>query len=378
MKKYIKAYLLLILCAIIGLNFISMSTSTASAYSAYASAMCVLEGNTNTVLYEQNAASKLAMASTTKIMTAIATLQNVENLDDIVKVADESVGIEGTSIYLQKNEEISVRSLLYGLILASGNDAATALAYHVGGTEQGFVDIMNELAQDIGAHNTHFDNPHGLDSATHYTTAYDLALITSYALKDDNFKDIVSTKYKQIPGTEKSGERYLRNKNKLLFYQENNVGVKTGFTDDAGRCLVNAVEQDGMQIITVLLNCGPMFDEGKRLTDLALSEYIMKEFVLPYNYVGNVAIENGDKKQASIVSIKGYKLPIKKSQEDKYETIYDLPDTIQAPIEKNQKIGTVKVYYDGELVFEDELYSIEAIKNVDIKYMLNNIIENWF
>ncbi len=341
-------------------------------------AMCVLEGNTNSVLYETNKDVKLPMASTTKIATAIVVIENVDSLDELVAVNDLAVGIEGTSIYLQKNEKLTVRELLYGLILASGNDAAMALALHVGETEQQFVDKMNELAVKLGAENTHFDNPHGLDSATHYTSAYDLALITSYALRNNDFKEIVSTKFKQITGNEKSGERYLRNKNKLLWLQENNVGVKTGFTDNAGRCLVNAVEQDGMQVITVLLNCGPMFEEARNLTSLAVREFKLKEFVIPYNYVGTINVENGEKNEVNIVSIKGFKLPIKITEEENYKVVYDMPQSIQAPINKQDVIGNVKVFFNDELIYEESLYSIDEIKNINLQYMLNNILKNWY
>ena len=247
MLKRLKFYTLIILITTIICStlFYSLSQSV-NAYS-YSSGMCVLEGNTNTILYSSAEHKKLAMASTTKIITAILAIENTKNLNEIVTVNEKAVGIEGTSIYLHKNEQISVNDLLYGLILASGNDAALALSYHIGQTEENFVNMMNEFAIKVGATNTHFDNPHGLDSSTHYTTAYDLAIMTSYALKNATFKEIVSTKHKQLPGTEHSGERFLKNKNKLVFYQPNNVGVKTGFTDNAGRCLVNAVEENDMQ-----------------------------------------------------------------------------------------------------------------------------------
>ena len=377
MKKITITLLALLLfgLAMVGNNNYMNVQATAS---SVAKGMCVLEGNTNTILYEQNAHAMLPMASTTKIVTAILAIEHFSDLEQEVSINDNAVGIEGTSIYLQKGEKLTVKELLYGLMLASVNDAALALAYAVSSSEQDFVDLMNEFAQKIGAVNTHFDNPHGLDSKTHYTTAYDLALITSYALKNQDFKEIVSTQFMQITGSNHSGERHLRNKNRLLFTQENNIGVKTGFTDNAGRCLVNAVDKDGMQLITVVLNCGPMFEEARRLTNLAFSEYIMKDFVMPYNYVGSIPVENGNKNEVNIVSIKGFKLPIKIDAENNYEVVYNFPDTIQAPINKDDQLGEVTVYYNGEVVYNDKLYSIDEVKNVDIKFMLNNIIENWF
>lgn len=343
-----------------------------------AQGMCVLEGHSGQVLFEQNGDQKMPMASTTKIVTAILAIEHFPDLSEPVTVADQAVGIEGTSVYLQKGEQLTVKELLYGLMLASGNDAAMALALAVCPTVEDFVGKMNELAALVGATNTHFDNPHGLDSKTHYTTASDLAKLTAYALKNDDFKEIVSTKFMQITGSDHSGERHLRNKNKLLFTQENNIGVKTGFTDLAGRCLVNAVEQEDMQIITVVLNCGPMFEEARSLTNLALRIYKMKEFVKPYNYVGTTTVENGAKNSINIVSIQGYKIPIKQEDEPRYEVSYDIPQTLQAPIYKDDELGAVKVTFDGETIYEEKLISMEDIKNVDLKFMLNSIIENWF
>lgn len=343
-----------------------------------AKAMCTLETTTDTILYEKNCNMQLPMASTTKIMTAIVAIEHCDDLNEIIKVSDKSVGIEGTSIYLKKDEEISIKDLLIGLILASGNDAATALAYHVGGTEEHFVEMMNETAQKIGVKNTHFDNPHGLDSKTHYTTAYDLAKITGYALNNEIFKDIVSTKFATLKATNKNDVRYLKHKNKILFNDDSCVGVKTGFTDNAGRCLVNANIKDNMTVVSVVLNCVPMFEECERLTHLAYENYEMKEFVEPYNFVGNIQIESGSKPNINVVSIKGFKKPILKTEVDEYKVEYELKESMVAPILKNQIVGEVNVKYKDRIIYSDKLYSIDDVNNVDLKYMLKNIVEKWF
>ena len=245
-------------------------------------AMIAIEGNTGTVLYSYREHDRLAMASTTKIVTAIVAIENCNDLDAIFRVSDKSIGIEGTSMYLKEGEMLSMRELLYGLILASGNDCAVAIAEYFG-SEEKFVGMMNDLVSKLELTNTHFDNPHGLDSDTHYTSAYDLATITAYALKNPVFKDIVSTKKMVIEPTEVYQARYLKHKNRLLFDSENCIGVKTGFTDNAGRCLVNAHEENGMQIISVVLDCPTMFEECALLNKLSLRNYTMKEFVKPYN-----------------------------------------------------------------------------------------------
>ncbi len=366
---------LLVCCAFV--NNAVMAEPLNISVMAPARAMVVIEGNTTTQLYGHNEQTKMPMASTTKITTAILAIESCDNLDEVITVSDKAVGIEGTSIYLNKGEQISIRELLYGLMLASGNDCSVALAEHFGGTEQ-FVDKMNKFVQDIGATNTHYDNPHGLDSDTHYTTAYDLALITSYALKNPTFKEIASTKYHTIAATNNHDTRYLKHKNKLLFSYDDCVGVKTGFTDNAGRCLVNAFEREGMQVISVVLNCGPMFEECLRLTNQAFNEYEMHEFVAPYSFVSEVPVVNGDKGQIGVATIKGFKKPIKKTELDNYRVEYDLPESVTAPVEQNKPVGSVKVYYNDKVIFDEPLFATDASDNVDLKYLLDNIIDKWF
>ena len=262
-------------------------------------------------------------------------------------------------------------------MLASGNDCAVAIAEALGGEEK-FVEQMNLFAESLGLENTHFDNPHGLDSDNHYTSAYDLAIMTSYALNNDIFREISSTERMVIPQNEIYQARYLKHKNKLLFLDENCIGVKTGFTDNAGRCLVNAYEDNGMRIISVVLNCQPMFEECDRLTKLSLDSYIMKEFIKPYNFVTNLEIEDSKKTEVGVITIKGYSIPIKKSEEDMYEVKYILPEKIVAPISLNQKVGSVQVLYNNECIYEGDLITIEEAKNNDIKHLLDDIIDKWF
>lgn len=345
--------------------------------SAVARGMVVLEGNTNTVLYSKNKDARLPMASTTKIATAIVAIENTDDFDKKIKISDKAIGIEGTSIYIKKGEELSMRELLYGLILASGNDCAVAIAESFGENGE-FMDMLNGLVDDLGLTNTHFDNPHGLDSDTHYTSAYDLAVITSYALKNDLFREIVSTKRTVIDGTPIYPERYLKHKNKLLFSQEGNIGVKTGFTDNAGRCLVNAVEKDNMQVISVVLNSQPMFEECERLTNLAYENYMMNEFVKPYNFVGNVEVKDGDKSEIGAITIGGFSMPIPKNDNDMYDVKYTLFDELVAPIKLNQVVGKVEVYNGDEVIYSGDLISIESVENTDIKYLIDGIIDRWF
>ncbi len=382
-RKYGTIFVILILCISLIFGFIlsnfNYNVDACKNVLASAKAMVVMEGNSNKILYSHNHNQKLAMASLTKIITAIVAIENSQNLDEKIKIADESVGIEGTSIYLTKGEELTLNELLLGLMLASGNDSAVAIAYHVGGSEEKFVEMMNDFVKRIGANSTSLANPHGLDADDHYTTAYDLALITSYALKNEDFARIVSTKRATISGNSQVEARYLKHKNKLLFSDEKCVGVKTGFTDDAGRCLVHATKQDdGMELITVVLNCGPMFEEADRLNKLAVANYKLEEFVKPYDFVGTININNGSDSQTNVATIKGFKTVIKKGDEDKYTVEYNMPDSLEAPIKNGDKVGSVIVKYENEVIFEEVLISIDNVDNIDFKFMLDNILNKWY
>ena len=299
MKKEFKILLLaFLLCVSAYLNSVKhlvfSHTFHAQPVSSSAVGVAVLEGNTNTLLYTKNSDKQLPMASTTKIITCIVAIENYNNLNKEVLVSDKAVGIEGTSIYLKHGEKITMRNLLLGLMLASGNDCAVAIAEEVCGLDE-FVVKMNEFARNCGANNTHFANPHGLDEEGHYTTAYDLALMTSYALKNPTFREICGTKKHIIePTNVYEYQRFLKHKNRIMFEDESCIGIKTGFTDNAKRCLVSATEKDGMQVISVVLNCQPMFEECMRLDAMAYGEYVVKEFVKPYNYVGTIAVESGN------------------------------------------------------------------------------------
>ena len=379
MKAKIKSFILVLAVLVLGISFsskMSVMAQIAEMLSPY-EARVAIEGNSGCVLYSYNEHERLAMASTTKIATAIVAIENCTDLDAKFCVSDRAIGIEGTSIYLKKGECLSMRELLYGLILASGNDCAVAIAEYFD-SEENFVEMMNNFVAGLGLSNTHFDNPHGLDSETHYTSAYDLATITAYALKNPTFREIVSTKKMVIEPTDIYQARYLKHKNKLLFTDENCIGVKTGFTDNAGRCLVNAHEENGMQIISVVLNCQNMFEECDVINKLALENYTMKEFIKPYNFVSKVDLQSSNKSEIGVITIEGYTRPIKKSEEDKYSVVYDIPKTLKAPIELNQVVGNVKVLFEDEVIYTSDLITIESADNNDLKYLMDNIIAEWF
>ncbi len=303
-------------------------------------------------LYSKNADLKLPMASTTKIMTALVALEH-SSCDDVVKIADEAIGVEGSSLYLKKGEVMSMRDLLYGLMLRSANDAALAIAYEVSGGISEFAVLMNQKAADLGLTNTHFTNPHGLDSDEHFTTAKDLAIIAAEALKNETFKKIVSTKKTTI--TNYSGEtRLVVNHNKLLTLYDGAIGIKTGFTKKSGRCLVGASEKDGITFITVTINAPNDWNDHKKLFDYGYSLLESKQLANPFEFRYTIPLLNSDKSNITVSNDKAFSVVTKRSEKSPdYEII--LPKYVAAPILQDDVIGKIIFTQDGKYIGEIEL-----------------------
>ncbi len=238
--------------------------------SVSAKAAVLLDAADGRVLYEKNALSRLPMASTTKIMTALVAL-DLAPLDTVITVPKSAVGVEGSSVYLTAGERLTLHELLYAVLLSSANDAAAAVAIALGGSVEGFADMMNDCAERLGLSNTHFVNPHGLDADGHYTSALDLARLTAHALGDPEFRSIVSTYKHEISGP--SGKRLLVNHNKLLKSYDGCIGVKTGYTKRTGRCLVSAAERDGLTLVAVTLAAPDDWRDHAALLDYGFAYY---------------------------------------------------------------------------------------------------------
>lgn len=238
--------------------------------SAYACAL--IDANSGSLIFSKEADTRLPMASTTKIMTAIIAIEN-SDLEKQVEVTAESAGIEGSSIYLAQGEILTMRELLYGLMLESGNDAATAIAISISGSTDKFTELMNLKAAELGLVNTHFDNPHGLSSDTHYTTAAELAKITAYALKNDIFRQIVATDKYVIAERDNCRARYFSNHNKLLRRLDICDGVKTGYTLSSGRCLVTSASTDSGRFIAVTLNDRNDWKDHEAMLNFAVDNF---------------------------------------------------------------------------------------------------------
>ena len=368
---------LLVLLTLISFSFVSSGVAFAdNTFQTSAKSMCVMEMTTNRVLRAKNENIRRPMASTTKIMTAITAIENCDNLDETFVVSKKAIGIEGTSLYLKEGEEMSLKDLLLGLMLISGNDAAVAIGERVSGREEFFVDLMNNTARKIGANNTHFANPHGLDEKDHYTTAYDLSLITSYALKNPIFREIVGTKNTKI--VSKAGKtRFLKNKNKLLNTFDGAIGVKTGFTDDAGRCFVGGAERNGMTLVCSVLSCGPMFEDTASLMQECFNEYEMVDITAKVFQNRKIAVENGKIKEVELQPSQRYFYPLKKEEIDKLSYEFYFPSSVVAPLDKGEDAGEIKIFFDNDLLFSLKFTTIDFVETKGIFQRFFDILNRW-
>lgn len=355
---------LFVLCFSLNFNHIEVEASYIQNFTS-AKAMCVIEKNSGRVISSKNMKEKLPMASTTKIVTALTVIQNCKDLNEVIQVDNSCVGVEGSSIYLRQDEMISVKDLLYGLMLRSGNDSAVALACHFGGSVEGFAKLMNETAKNVGVKDSNFVTPHGLDHKEHYTTAYDLARITAYALNNPIFKEIVSCKMHIVEATNKSEKRYMSNKNRLLNSLNGCIGVKTGYTKRAGRCLVSATERENETFVCVVLNCGPMFEESATLLNNAHGLFENKKIIDKNREIYNEYIIDSKHGKLYLYAEEDFYYPLMKGDEKNLKLEYSvmLDEAKQGDI-----VGEIKVFYEKDLLKTIKLVTINKIdKLIDSK-----------
>lgn len=320
-------------------TFLSFPFS-ANAYSARS--MVLIEQSSLAVVDEKDANTKLPMASTTKIMTALIALETLD-LNSVVEVPAEACNIEGSSMYLVQGERLSVLDLLYGLMLTSGNDAATALAIITAKTVDGFVALMNNKAKELGLVNTNFTNPSGLPDDNHYTTALELAKLAAFALNNPTFAKIVATKSAYLPYKNQKNGRYIKNHNKLLSIYDYAIGVKTGFTKKAGRCLVSAAKKDKITLVCVTLNAPDDWNDH------------ISAYESGFLKVKNTCIAKSGTVNVTLKSPSGEKIDCTNNT-DVYATLVDgaqittkiiAPGFLYAPKAKNQTVGRVDYFING-------------------------------
>lgn len=340
---------------------------------AEASGAILIEACSGRVLYEKNADEMLPMASTTKIMTCLITLEHA-SLSELVTASENAYGTTGTSIYLSEGETLTMEQMLYGLMLRSGNDAAVAVAEHVAGSTEAFAALMNARAVELGV-DAHFINPHGLDAEGHAASARAMAYIMREALKNETFVRIASTQKKIIPWPGNVYSRVLQNKNRLLSSYEGALAGKTGYTSIAGRCLVFSAERDGMLLIGALLNCPTWFDTAQMLLDYGYEYYALEPFYEEGEVVDQLSVSGGQRRKVDLVAATELAFPLEVGET--YEIGLQIPEEVRAPVTKGDLAGRAVVSIDGvEIASIDLLYANDVPMN-NMEAALHRLIDAW-
>lgn len=355
MKKLMKRAAALVLA---GVTAVALDLTAAAAGPGDLSAVSavLIEAETGTVLYQKNAGERRAMASTTKIMTALLTIE-AGDLDREFTVDPLAIRVEGTSMGLQEGDRVSRRDLLYGILLPSGNDAANAAAVSVSGSIPEFVKLMNSKAQELGLSDTHFVTPSGLDADGHYTTALDLARLTAYAMKEETFREIVACRSAEVEFGNPPYKRTLYNSNKMLARYDGAIGVKTGFTDNARRCLVSAAERDGVTLIAVTLNAGDDWNDHTKMLDYGFTQ--VKAYPLELGCDTRVSVA-GTGKSVGVYSHEET-LALTPQQRTRITRRVMLPAFVYGTVDKGDKLGEIQFFLDGELVKTCPLYADSTV-----------------
>ena len=333
MKRLFAGMTAALLAVVLAFSFPAQAVSAQSAV--------LMDCATGRILYSKQIDQKSLIASTTKIMTALIVCEQC-NVLDCMKIPKEAVGIEGSSMYLQEGEVLSLQELLYGLMLHSGNDAAVALAIYCGGTVSGFVQLMNDKAHSLGLKNTHYENPNGLDGENHYSTAEDLAVLAAYAMKNPIFSKIVSTK------TVKIGSRYLRNHNKLLWQLEGADGIKTGYTKAAGRILVSSAKRQGRRLVAVTIADPNDWKDHALLLETGFSKYSEQLLVSHGMVLGTIEVAGGASDRVELIAKEQFSYSL--SPGEKTEIHLPPAGFVYAPVVEGQSAGFAQVSLNDQWI----------------------------
>ncbi len=335
----------------------------------------LIDAKTGHIIYERDAEKKMYPASTTKMMTLITALE-YGKLGDIVTVGENAYGAEGSTMWLERGEMLSLRDLLFGMMAVSGNDAAIAVAEHIAGTPEKFAEQMTKRARELGARNTNFTNPNGLPDEKHFTTARDLAILAAYGYTLDDFETFVSTKEIIVPGINEP--RQLQNENQMLWIYRGGNGVKTGYTDAAGRCLVSAAKRDGIQLIAVVLDSLYIWNDSIALLDYGFERVKSETLIKKGEVVKNVPIIAGKEKNVTVKAADEIVLPIFSDDPNAYETERDLPKFLSAPIRRGEVVGKIVVKCDGKEIAATDLIATENVAQKSFFRWLFDKIIDWF
>lgn len=320
----------------------------------------LIDAATGEILFEKNCKEKLPMASTTKIMSAMLALES-GNLDEEFVVDSNAIKVEGSSMGLQEGDKVTMRALVHGMLLPSGNDAANAAAVRICGSVEAFVKLMNERAEELGLSSTHFVTPSGLDDYTdeHYSSAYDMAILAKEALKNPDFREICGKYNAKLKFGNPPYERWLTNNNKLLNTCEGVIGVKTGFTDKAKRCLVSACERNGATLICVTLNAPNDWLDHSRLFDYGFTMFEMQKLPVESNrFTVNVV---GGTEENVPCGTNVPKLNMLRGKADEVTAEVSINHFLYAPVVENTQVGKITYYYNGEAIHEEPIVTSKSV-----------------
>lgn len=347
----------------------------------YAKYALLMDSDNGRVLYEKNGHEKAPMASTTKIMTLIVALENA-NPDDLVTVSSYAASMPDVQLNIRSGEQYRLGDLLYSLMLESHNDSAVAIAEHVGGSVEGFAELMNSKAIELGAYDTHFVTPNGLDAKEHYTTAYDLALIASYAIKNPTFCDIIKTPSYSFHEQTKGRSFTVNNKDRFLTSYPGAIGIKTGFTGNAGYCFVGAIDRDGKHLVSVVLASGwpphkmYKWQDTTKLMDYGVNNYNMKEILADKTEFFQIPVEKSIE-GGSVTPYVNENVALLLSEDETVTYDIKLPQKLTAPVKRDSTIGNVTIYIDGTEYKTTPLYAKEEKRLITYAYVLKCIIDRY-
>ncbi|ADL08026.1 D-alanyl-D-alanine carboxypeptidase family protein [Thermosediminibacter oceani] len=346
----------------------------------------LIDAGTGTVLYEKNAHEKLEPASITKIMTLLVALEAIEQgkvkLTDKVKISERAWKTGGSQVFLGPGEEQTLETLLKCITIASANDASVAVAEYIGGSVEGFVKMMNDKAKALGMNNTNFTNPHGLSDPNHYTTAYDIALMSRELVKYPKFFEWSTVWIDYLEHTDKEREAtMLANTNKLLGKYEGLDGLKTGFHAKAGYCFAGSAKRGDLRLISVVLNSpssAERFEDTKKLLDYGFGRYSSVQVAKKNSVLKRLPVEKGVKKEVDVVASDDLSILVEKGKEGAIKTRLELPDKIYAPVVRGQKVGKLIAEQDGKIIGEVELTVSEEIDKAGLFYIFRRLLGGWF
>ncbi len=359
----------------LGISFLTAALFLSLCFGAHAlsaKGCALVEADTGRLIKGQNVHARLPMASTTKIMTGLLACESGK-LDTEFTVPAEAIIVEGSSMGLVAGERLTLREITYGLLLVSGNDAANVIAYLMCGSIPKFVELMNARAAELGLSETHFDTPSGLDGKSHYTTALDLARLGAAAMKNKDFQEIASTYVKRVPYNGIRDGRLLRNHNELLKTYDGAVGIKTGYTKKSGRCLVTCAERNGVRLVAATLNGWDDWGDHRTLLDYGFNTLKRLPLKAPEGEL-YVSVSGGTSETLRCFVPETAEAALSAEELKRVQTLIELPESISAPVDANQKVGGVTYLLDGSVLAKCDIVTADAVPCAEKRGFFKNIL----